>query len=110
MTRTDAVRSLRFNISPSLGGFDRGAATWYSWLMVGAYVYALSMQGNAVPFLKAEFGLSYRAVSLHSSAIAAGIILVGLFGERVIRRLGRRWSLRLAAAGLTGGAVLLALS
>ena len=63
-----------------------------------------------MPFLQAEFGLSYRAVSLHSSAIAAGIILVGLFGERVIRRIGRRASLRLAAGGLAAGSVLLCLS
>jgi hypothetical protein len=27
-----------------------------------------------VPFLQAEFALSYRAVSLHSSVIAVGII------------------------------------
>ena len=103
MTKTSAIRSLGT-------GLVRGAATWYSWLLIGVYIYALSVQGNAVPFLQAEFGLSYRAVSLHSSAIAAGIILVGLFGERAIRRLGRRRSLRLGAGGLAAGAVLLCLS
>ena len=41
-----------------------------------------------MPFLQAEFALSYRAVSLHSSAIAVGIILVGLLGDRVRRGSG----------------------
>ena len=37
------------------------------------------MQGNVVPFLQEEFALSYRAVSLHSSGFAMGIIVVGIF-------------------------------
>jgi hypothetical protein len=63
----------------------RARATWYSWLLTGFYLYSVNLQGNVVPFLQTEFALSYRAVSLHSSAIAAGIILVGLFGDRVER-------------------------
>ena len=63
-----------------------------------------------MPFLQAEFALSYRAVSLHSSAIAAGIILVGLFGDRVEARLGRRKTLWLGIAGLAGGGILLCLA
>ena len=96
--------------APAAGGLVRGPATWYAWLLIGAYIYFLSMQGNIVPFLQDEFALSYRAVSLHSSAIAAGIILVGLFGERVTRRIGRRKSLWLGVAGLAGGGILLCLS
>jgi MFS family permease len=68
------------------------------------------VQGNVVPFLQAEFGLSYRAVSLHSSAIAAGLILVGLFGDRVEARLGRRRSLWLGLGGLAGGSILVCLA
>jgi hypothetical protein len=67
----------------------RSTATWYSFLLTGFYIYAVNVQGNVVPFLQAEFALSYRAVSLHSSAIAAGIILVGLFGDRAARRPSR---------------------
>jgi hypothetical protein len=58
-------------------------ATWYCWLLTGFYLYSVNLQGNVVRFLQAEFALSYRAVSLHSSAIAVGIILVGLLGDRV---------------------------
>lgn len=85
-------------------------ATWYSFLLTGFYIYAVNVQGNVVPFLQAEFALSYRAVSLHSSAIAAGIILVGLFGDRVARRLGRGKTLWLGVGGLAGGGILLTLA
>jgi MFS family permease len=51
-----------------------------------------------------------RAVSLHFSAIAVGMIAVGLFGHRIIRRLGRRRALWFAAGGASAGAVLLCLA
>ena len=88
----------------------RSSATWYSFLLTGFYIYAVNVQGNVVPFLQAEFALSYRAVGLHSSAIAAGTILVGLFGDRVARRLGRRKTLWLGVGGLAGGSILLTLA
>jgi hypothetical protein len=52
-----------------LSGFTHNRATWYCWLLTGFYLYSVNLQGNVV-FLQAEFALSYRAVSLHSSAIA----------------------------------------
>jgi len=85
-------------------------ATWYSWLLTGFYLYSVNLQGNVVPFLQAEFALSYRAVSLHSSAIAVGIILVGLLGDRVEARLGRRRTLWLGIGGLASGSTLLCLA
>jgi MFS family permease len=88
----------------------RTRATWYCWLLTGFYLYSVNLQGNVVPFLQAEFALSYRAVSLHSSAIAAGIILVGLVGDRVEARLGRRRTLWLGIGGLGGGGILLCLA
>ena len=88
----------------------RHRATWYCWLLTGFYLYSVNLQGNVVPFLQAEFALSYRAVSLHSSAIAVGIILVGLLGDRVEARLGRRRTLWLGIGGLAGGSTLLCLA
>lgn len=96
--------------APAAGAFVRDRATWYGWLSVGVYIYLLNVQGNVLPFLQSEFALSYRAVSLHSTAIALGIIAVGLFGERVAARLGRRVTLQLALAGLAIGAILLCVS
>lgn len=93
-----------------VAGMRRGAVTWYCYLALGFFTYLLNIQGNILPFLKAELDLSYRVVSLHSSAIAAGLIVVGLFGDRVIRRLGRRRALELGTAGISAGAVLLCLA
>ncbi len=95
---------------PDAGTFLRGPVTWYCWLLTGVYIYLLNVQGNVVPFLQQEFALSYRAVSLHSSAIAVGIILVGLFGEWAMRRGGRRAILWISTVGLASGAVLLCIS
>jgi hypothetical protein len=53
--------------------FTRDTATWYGYLLIGSYIYLLNVQGNVIPFLQAEFSLSYRLVSLHSSAIAVAI-------------------------------------
>lgn len=99
-------------VSPEVAqtGLVRGAATWYSYLLIGTFIYLLNVQGNVIPFLQSEFALSYRVVSLHSSAIAIGVVIVGFLGERVTRRLGRRLSLWLGAGGLATGAFLLCLS
>jgi MFS transporter, DHA1 family, inner membrane transport protein len=85
----------------------RDLATWYSYLALGFFTYLLTIQGNILPFLKVELDLSYRVVSLHSAAIAAGMIVVGLFGDRVVCRYGRRVALALGAAGAASGAILL---
>ncbi len=78
--------------------------------MLGFFTYLLNIQGNILPFLKLELDLSFRAVSLHASAIAAGMIVVGLFGDRLVRRYGRRHVLWLGAAGASLGAILLCLA
>ena len=88
----------------------RDLATWYSYLALGFFTYLLTIQGNILPFLKQELDLSYRVVSLHSGAIAAGMIAVGLFGDRVVRRSGRRFALAIGAAGAAAGAILLCLA
>src|SRR5215475_10845336 len=88
----------------------RDRATWYCYLMLGMFTYLLNIQGNIIPFLKSELGLSYRAAGLHSSSIAVGMIVVGLFGDRVTRHLGRRRTLLLSGGGAAVGALLLSLS
>lgn len=88
----------------------RGAATWYAYLLLGYFTYLISIQGNILPFLKAELELSYRAVSLHTSVIAIGLIVVGLFGERFSQRFGRRAAFRVGVAGSAAAVLLLCLS
>jgi fucose permease len=91
-------------------GFRRDRVTWASYLALALFSYFLSIQGNIIPFLRDEFALSYRVVSLHPAVLAAGLIVCGLFGERVVARLGRDGALALAVAGICGGAMLLGLA
>lgn len=88
----------------------RDAVTWYAYLLLAFFTYLVSIQGNIIPFLQADLGLSYREVSLHASAIAVGTITVGLFGDRLIRPFGRRLMLAVSAFGCAGGAILLCLA
>jgi MFS family permease len=74
------------------------------------YLYSVNLRGNVVPFLQAEFARGDRAVSLHAGAIAVGIILVGLLGDRVEAGPWRRRTLRLGIGGLAGGGTLLCLA
>ena len=53
-------------------GIRRTRVTWYSYLMLGFFTYLQNIQGNILPFLKAEPALSYRAVGLHASASPPG--------------------------------------
>ncbi len=88
----------------------RGAATWYGYLLIGFFTFLLNIQGNILPFLRAELDLSYRMVALHSSAIALGMILAGLRGERIVQKLGRGGGLALGGGGAALAAVALCLA
>ena len=88
----------------------RDALTWYAYLLLGYFTYVVSIQGNILPFLRDELALSYRAVSLHTSAIALGVVITSLFGERVIRAIGRRRMLAAVTLGSAAAAVLLTLA
>lgn len=55
-----------------------------------------------MPALREELGLSYTVASLHFSAFAAGMILAGLVGDRIVRRYGRATVFWTGAAGLVG--------
>lgn len=50
--------------------------------------YLLYGVGYVVPLLRRDLGLSESLAGLHASAIAVGIILSGIAGERFVRRLG----------------------
>jgi fucose permease len=88
----------------------RDAATWHGYLLLGFFTFLLNIQGNILPFLRAELALGYGTAALHSSAIALGMIVTGLGGDRVIGRLGRAAALRLGGLAAAAGAVLLCLA
>ena len=90
--------------------FLRGPTTWHCYLLFGFFAYLLNIQGNVLPFLKSELGLNFSTLSLHSSAVALGLLAVGLFGDRFRRRFGRARALWLAVGGMTTGAIMLCLA
>lgn len=88
----------------------RDAATWFAYLLLAFFTFLLNIQGNILPFLQLELGLGYGVAALHSSAIALGMILTGLAGERMIGWIGRGRALALGGLGAAAGAVLLCLA
>ncbi len=88
----------------------RSSGTIGCYLVLAFFTFMLTLQGTIAPFLKTDLNLSYRTVGLHASAIAIGAILVGLLGERAVRRHGRRRVLMLGVFGCMAGAVLLAVA
>src|SRR5579871_1713378 len=88
----------------------RSAAIWYAYLLNGIVTYFFDAQGNLVPFLKAELGLSYREVSFHSSGLAAGMLLAGLTGDRFLKHLGRRTTTWIGLVGMAVGGALIAIA
>lgn len=89
--------------------FTRTRITWIAYILLALYAYFLNIFGPITPFLKDEFHLSFTVSSLHYSAFAVGMLVVGLAGHLVIGRAGRELALALGAAGLGAGALLLVL-
>jgi fucose permease len=87
--------------------FQRNRFTWLAYLLLAFYGYFINILGPIAPFLKEELHLSYTISSLHYTAFAVGMLLVGLGGHVVIERIGRARALWLGAFGISAGAVLL---
>ncbi|MBU0492579.1 MAG: MFS transporter [Chloroflexi bacterium] len=87
--------------------FHRDRFTWLAYLLLAFYGYFLNILGPITPFLKEELELSYTVSSLHFTAFAAGILLIGLSGHALIRRVGRWHALWIGAFGISISAVVL---
>ncbi|RPI88131.1 MAG: MFS transporter [Chloroflexi bacterium] len=85
----------------------RNQHTWLSYLLLAFYGYVLNSLGSLTPFLMEDLNLSYTVSSLHFTAFAAGILLVGLVGHLLIVPLGGRRSLWFGAFGISLGALML---
>ncbi len=87
--------------------FQRDRLTWLAYLLLAFYGYFLNILGPITPFLKEELQLSYTVSSLHFTAFAVGILLIGLSGHILIRRWGRWQALWIGAFGMSVSAVIL---
>src|ERR1700753_2783386 len=88
----------------------RTRLTWYAYLLSGFFTFIINIQGNIIPFLRDELRLSYSIVSLHPSALAAGMMATGVFTERVVAAIGRRQSCLLGVAGCIVGLLMICIA
>jgi len=92
--------------APTTFRWDRltySSALGYCLLVAGLSV------GVLLGELRAEFGISGVVAALHGSTFGIGLLLAGLFGVRVVDRIGRRNALLVAAIGLGTGIALFCL-
>ena len=87
--------------------FHRDRSTWLAYLALAFYAYFLNVLGPITPFLKEELGLSYTVSSLHFTAFAVGILLIGLGGHLLVQIIGRWRSLWIGVIGMSLSALLL---
>ncbi len=93
---------------PARRTLQREPVTFIAYATAAYFTLVLNVIGPALPHLRAELGLRYAEAALHTSAFALGMMLCGLFGERVVRRLGRRRAVWIGAVGMAAGLTLLA--
>src|SRR6185295_20414455 len=87
--------------------FHRDRFTWLAYLSLAFYAYFLNVLGPITPFVKEELRLSYTISSLHFTAFAVGILLIGLGGHLLVQRFGRWRSLWIGMIGMSLSALFL---
>ena len=85
--------------------FIRDRFTWTAYLLLGYFAYLQGLQGPIMPLLREELQLSYASGSMHLSAAASGMVCIGVFGDKIVQRLGVHMALWGGALGMTLGAL-----
>jgi predicted MFS family arabinose efflux permease len=88
---------------------ERDELTRLAYLMLGLWAFLLYALGPALPALRRQLDVSRAVVSLHTTFVALGAVVVGLTGDRFVVRVGRRVAFWVAAVGVSLGALALAL-
>jgi len=70
------------------------------YLILALYAYMMNVPGPTITYLRQQFDMNYTLASLHFSAFAAGMVLVGLFGGSVLRRLSQWKAVGLGCLGM----------
>lgn len=90
--------------------FLRDRLTWLAYIMLAYLGFTQSMLGPLMPFLRSELRLNYTLGGFLPAALASGLILSGLLGDRIAHRWSRGVVFWGGAVGLAISAVLLGLS
>ncbi|MBN1966056.1 MAG: MFS transporter [Anaerolineae bacterium] len=86
--------------------FTRSTFTWLAYVMLAYFAYTQAGLGPAMPFLRAELGLSYTLGGLHVTAFAVGMVGAGLVGAMLAQRWGRTVIFWGGGGGMALGALL----
>lgn len=100
------MRDSQVSIQP----FLRDRLTWLAYIMLAYLGFTQSMLGPLMPFLRSELRLNYTLGGFLPAALASGLILSGLLGDRIAHRWSRGVVFWGGAVGLAISAVLLGLS
>lgn len=82
----------------STAAFHRDRLTIYSYVTLAAYIWGVYGLGPALLLMRDETGMSLTVSSLHSTALALGVIVAGIIGSATVQRLGRAGTLQTGAA------------
>lgn len=77
------------------------------YLILSIYCYLMNMPGAVIGYLQDQFQMNYTMASLHFSAFAAGMVLVGLFGGALLRRMNQWKAVGLGCLGMGFGGLIL---
>ena len=88
----------------------RGWKVWLVYFMLAFFSYILNVAGPAVAYLRDEINLSYTESGLHTSALALGMIVMGLFGHFLLKKLPEWKAFGIGGVGVGLGGLLLVLS
>ncbi|HKE65830.1 MAG TPA: MFS transporter [Micromonosporaceae bacterium] len=79
---------------------QRDRPTWLIYTQLSVYAYFLYAFAPTVTLLRDEEHVSDAVAGLHGTTYAAGVVVVGLLGARIVARLGRERALWLFLAAL----------
>lgn len=85
----------------------RGWKVWLVYFMLAFFSYILNVAGPAVAYLRDEIGLSFAQSGMHTSALALGMIVMGLFGHFALKRLPEWKAFGIGGIGMGLGGLLL---
>lgn len=95
----------RINQGPTK--IKRGYRVWLVYIMLSCFGYTLNVAGPAAAYLRDELNLSFTESGFHTSALALGMVMMGLFGHSMLKKLPQWKALALGGVGLgVGGSIL----
>ena len=91
------------------GALSRGSTTWLLYGAFSCMAFLLNGLGAVLEPLQKDLHVSRGVVAFYPSLFAAGLLVVGLAGGRVVSWMGRAAALRLALGGMLLGGLLIAI-